>query len=113
MIVRTRSRVTRVGKRNQVTIPAALLRELGVEPGDQVEVALKDDGAIGITKAVDPFERLRELRETLRRNHPCLPPGPANDEEFAAMIREARIERSIKADEDDQRIMREWRERNS
>ena len=109
MIAKNHPHLTRIGKRNQVTIPVALLRELGVEPGDLVQVAL-DDGGIGITRAKDPFERLRELRETFKRNHPSLPPSPATDEEFATVIREARAERSVQADEDDQRIMREWRE---
>lgn len=113
MIAKRHSRITRVGKRNQVTIPAALLRELGVEPGDQVEVALKDDGAIGITRAMDPFERLRELREKFKRDHPSVPQGPFSDDEIEEMIREARAERSIRADEDDQRIMRDARELHS
>ena len=58
---------------------------------------------------MDPFERLAELRQKFKRDHPHLPPVSATDGEFEEMIREARIERSIQADEDDQRIVRESR----
>jgi len=59
-MIRKPSHVTRVGKRNQVTIPAAMLRALGVAPGDQVEVT-GDDGVLSLRKAEDPFERLRQI----------------------------------------------------
>ena len=58
---------------------------------------------------MDPFEKLAELRLKFKRDHPDLPPVSATDEEFEEMIREARIEQSIQADEDDQRTMMESR----
>ncbi len=55
--VRTRhSHTTRIGKRNQVTIPAAMLRRLGVGPGDTVEVD-DTDGEVTLRKAEDPIAR--------------------------------------------------------
>ena len=62
---------------------------------------------------MDAFERLAELRLKFKRDHPDLPPVSATDEEFEEMIREARIERSIQADEDDQRIVTESRHSTS
>jgi len=51
-----RPRRTRVGKRNQVTIPAEMLRHLGVAAGEDVEV-LEGDGSVTIRKADDPIAR--------------------------------------------------------
>lgn len=51
-----RPRRTRVGKRNQVTIPAAMLRHLGVAPGESVEVVEAGD-SITIRKADDVLSR--------------------------------------------------------
>ncbi len=51
-----RPRRTRVGKRNQVTIPAEMLRHLGVAPGEDVEV-IESDGSVTIRKADDPIAR--------------------------------------------------------
>lgn len=51
-----RPRRTRVGKRNQVTIPAEMLRHLGVAPGEDVEV-VEGDGSVTIRKADDPIAR--------------------------------------------------------
>lgn len=48
--------VTRVGKRNQVTIPAAMLRALDVAPGTFIEVAI-EDGEIRLSRMVDPVDR--------------------------------------------------------
>ena len=45
-----------MGKRNQITIPAAMLRELGVAPGEQVEISVAE-GSIAVTKAEDPVDR--------------------------------------------------------
>lgn len=112
MIAKRTPHRTRVGKRNQVTIPVALLRELGIGPGDQVEVSLDTDRTIGIAKADDPFERLAALRAEFKRAHPEIAPAPASDEEFEAMIRTARVERSERAYQKDQRILRESRELN-
>ena len=112
MIAKQPARRTRIGKRNQVTIPADVLRALHLVAGAEVQIELKADGTAVLSKPVDPFEELVHLREEFKRNHPSVPPGPATDEEFAAMIREARAQRSVDAYEDDQRIMRESREFN-
>lgn len=49
-------RLTRVGKRNQVTIPAEILRDLEIVPGGHVEVS-EEGGEIRIRKAQDPIDR--------------------------------------------------------
>lgn len=112
MIAKNRPHRTRIGKRNQVTIPAEMLRDLEIGPGDEVEVILSAQGSIGITKPMDPFERLRELRAEIRRLHPDVPPAPESDEEFEEMIHEALREHAERAAEDDLGIMRESRELN-
>ncbi|MBA4179532.1 MAG: hypothetical protein C0506_02990 [Anaerolinea sp.] len=112
MIAKRASHRTRIGKRNQVTIPAALLRELGVVPGDLVEVSLDAQCNIAIAKALDPFERLAELRAEFKRDHPGAPPAPSSDDELEGVIREARRVHGERASADDARIMRESREPN-
>ena len=89
----TTRRVTRVGKRNQVTIPAAMLRALGVSPGDRVELAF-DCGEIRLKKAEDPIARAYGL---LKR------PGQRalSIEELEALIAEANRERGEQAYERD------------
>ncbi len=102
-MIRKASHVTRVGKRNQVTIPAAMLRALGVAPGDRVEVS-GDDGVLSLRKAEDPFERLRRLR--VRAGVPEL-----SDEEIALAITEARLERARRAADRDAQVVQELNER--
>ena len=58
-----RPRRTRVGKRNQVTIPAAMLRRLGVAPGESVEV-VEDGDAITIRRADDALSRAAGMLHT-------------------------------------------------
>lgn len=55
-MIRKSSHITRVGKRNQVTIPAAMLRSLGVAPGDRLQIS-GDDGVLKLKKAEDPVDR--------------------------------------------------------
>jgi AbrB family looped-hinge helix DNA binding protein len=55
-VILKRRHITRVGKRNQVTIPVEMLRALGVGPGDRVEVS-RDDGVLSIRKAEDAVDR--------------------------------------------------------
>jgi AbrB family looped-hinge helix DNA binding protein len=93
--VKTRN-VTRVGKRNQVTIPAAMLRVLGLGPGEAVRVA-QVDGRIEITPAEDPVARAYGM---LRKyGAPVL-----TNEELLQVIEEARQARAAAAEEDDARI---------
>ncbi|MEP7217201.1 MAG: AbrB/MazE/SpoVT family DNA-binding domain-containing protein [Anaerolineaceae bacterium] len=107
MLAKHPARRTRIGKRNQVTIPADVLRALDLGPGAEVQIELKADGTAVLSKPADPFVELARLREEFKRNHPSIPVGPMTDEEFTALIGEARIQRSVRASEDDQRIMRE------
>jgi len=46
----------KVGTRRQVTIPKAILEELGLEPGDHLEVELKDGRIILTPKAIEEEE---------------------------------------------------------
>ncbi len=55
MIAKSTTRRTRIGKRNQVTIPAEMLRALGVKPGETVTISLRDGVAIQVAKAEDPI----------------------------------------------------------
>lgn len=85
--------VTRVGKRNQVTIPVAMLRALGLGPGDRVELTF-DCGEVRVKKAEDPVARAYGL---LKR--PGEPARPI--EELEALIAEANRERAERAYERD------------
>ena len=86
MTPRIRFHTTRIGKRNQVTIPAEILRKLDLAPGDRVGIAMKDD-AIVVEKSLDPFEALEKFRENLAL-------GPFSNEEIDELIAEARQERA-------------------
>ena len=86
MTPRIRFHTTRIGKRNQVTIPAEILRKLDLAPGDRVGIAMKDD-AIVVEKSLDPFEALEKFREELAL-------GPMSTEEIVEMIHDAREERA-------------------
>ncbi|MBE7519882.1 MAG: AbrB/MazE/SpoVT family DNA-binding domain-containing protein [Thermoflexaceae bacterium] len=84
--------VTRVGKRNQVTIPAAMLHDVGLESGEQVEVRLGDDGEIHLSRPVDPWARFVG----------CLSrPGQKaySDEELVELVKEARRARAAAAED--------------
>ncbi len=95
--------MTRVGKRNQVTIPAAMLRALGVAPGDRVEVS-GEDGVLSLRKAEDPFERLRQI--AAEAGAPRL-----SDDEIVAAVAQARLDMARHAQERDARVVRELNER--
>ncbi len=90
--------ITRVGKRNQVTIPANMLRELGVGPGEQVEVS-QSNGALVLRKAGDPIARASGMLHDPARK-------PVSEEELAAVERQAREERQQRYVLDDERIKR-------
>lgn len=86
MTPRAAFHITRIGKRNQVTIPAEMLRKLGLAPGDRVGVVLEDD-TILVEKSPDPFEALARFRAELAL-------GPFSNDEIEEMIAEAREERA-------------------
>ena len=52
--------IRRIGKRNQVTIPAEILEELHLGPGVEVEVA-RVDGEVRVKRAAGPVTRARGL----------------------------------------------------
>ena len=99
-----RRHVTRIGKRNQVTIPAAMLRRLGLAPGEQVEITVDEDGRLAVAKVEDPFERLRRLRESLAL------PATSNDQ-LVEIVHEARREHAVAAARKYQRTISEHDER--
>ncbi|MGI8925819.1 MAG: AbrB/MazE/SpoVT family DNA-binding domain-containing protein [Tepidiformaceae bacterium] len=91
MIPNVRRHITRVGKRNQVTIPASMLRALCVSPGEHVLLRMAD-GNLALEKAEDPLRRLSGMFHV-----PGAPMLTAEDERHAAR------ERARKAEERDLR----------
>jgi len=86
---------TKVGKRNQITIPASMLRELGVAPGQAVEV-----------RCIDRKLQITSARQAIAHAHGLLRRlgAPAlSDEELQDAIREARVARAKRAEEKDAR----------
>ena len=83
MIAKPGPHRTRVGKRNQVTIPAAMLRELGVSPGQQVEISIDGEEGLRVTAVDDPLEKLRRFRQGLAL-------APVSTAEIVEMVHEAR-----------------------
>lgn len=58
--------IIKLTSKRQVTFPARVLAELGVEPGDQMELVETDDGFLLRPRRVIS-ERLAPLRGKLRR----------------------------------------------
>lgn len=87
MIAKNRPHRTRVGKRNQVTIPVEMLRSLGVGPGDSVNVVLRDGGEIWIQKGIDPVEHALGLLHRIGMTS-------VSDDELEDAIREADMEQA-------------------
>lgn len=54
----------RIGKRGQITIPQQVRQELGLEPGDEVDVVVRD-GVATIVPATGPTGRGRRAVEAL------------------------------------------------
>ena len=96
-VIEQRRHVTRINKRNQVTIPAEMLHDLGLAPGDEVEVE-EADGKLAVRKAESAWVlKLRALREQDK-----LP--RFSNEELVQLVHEARRERREAAEADDERI---------
>lgn len=106
MIAKRASHRTRIGKRNQVTIPVAVLRALCLEAGAEVQIDLKPDGTAVLSRPADPFAELERLRGTFRRRR-------LTSEELDLAIQDARIERAILAGEKNERVLRQRPERDS
>ncbi len=81
--------VTRIGKRNQVTIPARFLKDLGLAPGQAVEVA-ESEGEIQIRKAEDAIDRAYGFLYDPDR-------PPLSDAGLKALIKKARAEHAEEA----------------
>jgi bifunctional DNA-binding transcriptional regulator/antitoxin component of YhaV-PrlF toxin-antitoxin module len=55
-------RVTRLSRKNQVTIPVAALDAADVRPGDRLRVEVEAPGVFRLVRATDPFlEALDEI----------------------------------------------------
>jgi AbrB family looped-hinge helix DNA binding protein len=56
----------RITSKGQITIPQQVRRQLGLEPGDEVDVVVSDDGTARIIPADGPRTRGERLVEALR-----------------------------------------------
>ena len=64
-------RATITGK-NQITIPAAIVRELQLEPGMQLEFELGEGRTVVLRPVLSRAERVKQLEEKWQ---PLFPPG--------------------------------------
>lgn len=78
-------RATITGK-NQITIPAAIVRELELEPGMQLEWRVGRDRSVTVRPVESRQEKVKRLEGMLR---PYLKPG---DDPIADLIRERELE---------------------
>lgn len=53
-----RGGVTRLSRKNQVTLPVAALREAHLKPGDELQVTVDERGRLVLTPVEDPLEAL-------------------------------------------------------
>ncbi len=60
--------VLKVTSKRQVTFPAKVLDDLGVRPGDQIEISEGPDGFILKPRRID-YSRLGTLKGKLKRGH--------------------------------------------
>ena len=58
--------------KNQITIPAAVVRELQIEPGMKLEFELSGARAVIVRPALTRAERVRQIEEKWQ---PLFPPG--------------------------------------
>ena len=56
--VKLRRGVTRLSRKNQVTLPVAALREAHIKPGDELRVSVDGRGRLVLTPVEDPLEAL-------------------------------------------------------
>lgn len=50
--------MTRVSRKNQVTLPIEALRRAHIEPGDNLRVTVDDQGRLLLTPVANPLEEL-------------------------------------------------------
>jgi AbrB family looped-hinge helix DNA binding protein len=48
---------TRISAKNQITLPVEALRRAGLEPGDEVEIAVEGPGRLHVARADDVVAR--------------------------------------------------------
>lgn len=73
--VKRRRGYTRLSRKNQVTIPVAVLAQVGVNPGDELRVDV-DGGRIVLEPALSLAERRREALQRLAGKFTGMyPPG--------------------------------------
>jgi len=72
----------RIGEKGRLVIPAVIRKELGIKPGDQVEMRVEDDELRMSTRRA----RIRQAQERVRQ---CIPQGVSLAEELSAERREA------------------------
>jgi bifunctional DNA-binding transcriptional regulator/antitoxin component of YhaV-PrlF toxin-antitoxin module len=53
-----RAGFTRLSRKNQATIPVAVLAEAGIRPGDELRVEAEGPGRVVLIRAEDPLEAL-------------------------------------------------------
>jgi len=56
--VKLRRGVTRLSRKNQVTLPVAALREAHIKPGDELRVSVDGRGRLVLIPVEDPLEAL-------------------------------------------------------
>jgi AbrB family looped-hinge helix DNA binding protein len=66
---------TRISARHQVTIPSEVLRESGLQPGDEVQIEVDRAKRIVVTRAIDVEARRKAIIETAGSMTGVYPPG--------------------------------------
>ena len=80
----TKAILATVTGKNQITIPAAVVRELRIEPGMKLEFELSGVRAVIVRPALTCAERVRQIEEKWQ---PLFPPG--SDPHLATLPGEA------------------------
>ena len=55
-------------QKRQITLPKEICEQLGIEPGDMLELALENSALVARPKKVAALEALREIREAFKRS---------------------------------------------
>jgi AbrB family looped-hinge helix DNA binding protein len=55
-MVRVKAKRAKLSRKNQITIPVAVLDRARVAPGDELQVEAVDDGRIVLTRLGDPLD---------------------------------------------------------
>jgi antitoxin PrlF len=74
-----------ITERGQVTLPAAVRRQLGVEPGGKILFQIEDNGTVSVAVAPFTFQTVRASVSPL--DHPM------SDETLAEVLEDARTAR--------------------